>query len=204
MRDQPVRGRRLEPSERRAELLAAGEKLFSERAFDDVSLDDLADEAGISKNLLYHYFAGKRELYIEMVRDATARMVAATAPDASLEPAEQLHASIDAHLNYAREHAQGYIALQRGAGVDAEVQAIVLEARERVVARALAALPFPDGAPAEVELALHAWVGTIDSLTIRWLEHPGLPQERVRDLLAEIFVAQVSAAATLAQRGTTA
>lgn len=192
--------RRLSKDARRAELLRAGEEVFSQRPFDDVSIDDIAAAAGISKNLLYHYFAGKRELFLAVVAEAAERMLAATEPDLSLDPRERLGVSLDAHLTYALEHAQGYIALMRGAGADEEVHAIVSAAQDRVVERTLPTLPFPGGAPPEVPLALRGWLGMVDALTIHWLEHPDLPQERVRELLVELFVSVVAAAATVGAR----
>jgi AcrR family transcriptional regulator len=59
--------RRLTPDARRAELLRAGERVFTEAAYEDVSIEDIALAAGVSKNLLYHYFEGKRGLYLETI-----------------------------------------------------------------------------------------------------------------------------------------
>src|SRR3954466_2673525 len=101
--------------------MRAGEAVFSERPFEEVSIDDIAAAAGISKNLLYHYFSGKRELYLAVIGEAAERMLELTAPDETLEPVERLHASLRAHLDYAEEHAEGYTALLRGASSDAEV-----------------------------------------------------------------------------------
>src|SRR5262245_18505662 len=106
--------RRLSPDARRAELLRAGEAVFTARAYDDVSIEDIAEAAGVSKNLLYHYFSGKRELYLETIRTATAEMIARTEPDPSLEPIARLRSSIEQHLMHAEEHAEGYTKLLRG------------------------------------------------------------------------------------------
>jgi AcrR family transcriptional regulator len=192
--------RRLSKDARRAELLRAGEEVFSQRPFDEVSIDDIAAAGGISKNLLYHYFAGKRELYLAVITESAERMLAATEPDPSLEPIERLNASVDAHLAYAVAHDEGYIALMRGAGADEEVHAIVTAAQDRVVERTLATLPFPGGPPPEVALALRGWVGMVDHLTMHWLEHRHLPQDRVRELLVELFVSVIGAAATVGAR----
>src|SRR3954466_5332152 len=93
--------RRLTPDARRAELLRAGERVFTEAAYDDVSIEQIADTAGVSKNLLYHYFAGKRELYLETIRAAAQEILARTEPDVRLAPNERLRASIHQHLPYA-------------------------------------------------------------------------------------------------------
>ena len=192
--------RRLSKDARRAEILNAGEQVFSQKPFDEVSIDDIAAAAHSSKNLLYHYFAGKRELFIAVIAEGADRMLAATAPDMSLEPMERLHASIDAHLRHAEEHAAGYVKLMRSGGVDEEVEAIVSAARQRAVERALAGLELPGEPPAELALAVAGWVGMIDSLTVAWLESSTIPRERVRELLAELFVAVLTTAGSYAAR----
>jgi AcrR family transcriptional regulator len=192
--------RRLTKDARRAELLLAGEALFSARPFDEVSIEDIAAKAGISKNLLYHYFAGKRELFLAVITEASDAMLAATEPDPSLEPVARLNASLDAHLTHAVAHAQGYTALIRGSGGDEEVFAVISAARDRVVERTLATLPIPGEPPPELILAVQGWVGLVDALTLQWLEERHLSQERVRELLADLFVALITAAATVAAR----
>src|SRR4051812_35500881 len=144
--DPPTR-RRLTPDARRAELLAAGERVFTSKSYDEVSIEDIAEAAGISKNLMYHYFSGKRELYLETIRAGAREMLARTHPDMSLEPIERLRTSIDNHLAYCEDHAEGYIKLMRGAGGDPEVQAIVADAQRQVVERTVASLPLEGGTP---------------------------------------------------------
>lgn len=186
--------RRLTPDARRAELLRAGEQVFASRPYDEVSIEQIAETAGVSKNLLYHYFAGKRELYLDTIRSAADEMLARTAPDMRLEPIARLRASIDQHLRYVEEHAEGYIKLLRGAGSDDEVLAIVADAKRRVVARTIASLPL-DGAtpPAGLELALYGWIAFIDEVSIAWLENPVLPHNEVREMLVHQFLAILGA-----------
>jgi AcrR family transcriptional regulator len=54
--------RDLQAETRRNQLLDVGLALFSERGVENVSIKDLAAEAGIAPGLLYHYFSGKDEL----------------------------------------------------------------------------------------------------------------------------------------------
>ncbi|HEX6713597.1 MAG TPA: helix-turn-helix domain-containing protein [Thermoleophilaceae bacterium] len=193
--------RRLTPDARRAELLHAGERVFAERPYEDVSIEQIAETAGVSKNLLYHYFTGKRELYLETIRAATNEMLSRTDPDPSLPPIEALRASVDRHLVYVEEHADGYIRILRGAGGDAEVQAIVTAARQRVVDRSVAALPL-NGAPPPpaLLLALHGWTAFIDEVSMTWLEHPALDRLALREMLVRQFVAVVKASGSFDRR----
>ncbi|UPG69143.1 helix-turn-helix domain-containing protein [Gordonia hongkongensis] len=56
--------RRLSPQARRAELIGAGERLFGEAPYDEVRIDDVAAEAGVSRALMYRYFPDKRSLFV--------------------------------------------------------------------------------------------------------------------------------------------
>jgi AcrR family transcriptional regulator len=66
---------RLDVEERRKQLVALGIELFAERTYDDVSIDELAHAAGISKGLLYHYFPTKRDFYIATVKQAAQELL---------------------------------------------------------------------------------------------------------------------------------
>lgn len=185
--------RRLSPDARRAELLRAGERVFTESSYEDVSIEQIADAAGVSKNLLYHYFGGKRDLYLETIRAASNEMLARTEPDLRLPPIQRLRSSIDEHLAYVEEHAQGYVKLLRGAGGDAEVLEIVAAARRRVVDRTIATLPPAMTADPRLRIALHGWVAFIDEVSLEWVEHPTLPRVELREMLVHQFVAILGA-----------
>lgn len=55
--------RRLTPEQRRDALLDVGEELLRERGIDEVSMQDIATAAGVTRALLYHYFGTKSELF---------------------------------------------------------------------------------------------------------------------------------------------
>lgn len=191
----PIR-RRLTPDARKAELLRAGEEVFTAQSYDEVSIEGIAAAAGVSKNLLYHYYSGKRELYLDTIRSAAHAIFVRTAPDLALEPIPRLRASIDQHIRYVEEHAQGYIKLLRGAGSDPEVLEIVAGSQRRVVERIVASLPLDGAAPPPgLELALHGWIAFIDQVSIAWLENPVLPRDELREMLVHQFVGILGASA---------
>lgn len=55
---------RLDPDERRRELLVFGQDYFAHNRFDSLSMNELAKRAGVSKGLLYHYFGNRRGYYL--------------------------------------------------------------------------------------------------------------------------------------------
>src|SRR5579862_7824441 len=116
-----VRGRvkrrreRLETDARRAQLLELGMRLFAERTYDEISMDDLAREAGVSKGLVYHYFKTKRDFYVAGLREIARDLLEKTtthSPD--LPPAERIRRGLDAYLDHVRAHARAFVALMRG------------------------------------------------------------------------------------------
>jgi AcrR family transcriptional regulator len=55
--------------------------LFAARAYEHIAIDDLAAATGISKGLLYHYFRGKRDFYVQTIRAASLRLRRLSEPD---------------------------------------------------------------------------------------------------------------------------
>src|SRR5438874_17781 len=104
----PRKRRRLTVDDRRQELLRLGMQLFSTRSYDEIWVEEIAEQAGISRGLLYRYFPTKRDFYVEVTRTAAAEAAQLTAPDTSLPPDQQLRAGIDAFLRYAEEHSRGF------------------------------------------------------------------------------------------------
>jgi AcrR family transcriptional regulator len=185
---------RLDVEERRSQLVELGLQHFGERAYDDVSIDAIADAAGISKGLLYHYFPTKRAYYAATVREAASRLVASTDIDDGADPLASLEAGLDAYLTYVKAHAKAYATLMRsGVGVDPEIARIVDETRATFVDRLIAGFA---GTPTSgfldapvVRLALRGWVGFAEAASLGWVEAvaAGIPtpsQDEVRALLA--------------------
>ena len=79
--------RRLSTGERREQLLSVGARLFSESPYDDVWIEQVAEIAGVSRGLLYHYFPTKREFFAAVVERESERMLAMTASKAGASPA---------------------------------------------------------------------------------------------------------------------
>lgn len=184
---------RLQVDERRAQLVALGLRLFSERSYDELSIDDIASAAGISKGLLYHYFSSKRDFYAATVRSAAESLLARTDPAGHGPDPEALLAALDQYLQFAEEHASAYVALMRsGVGHDAEVAAIVEDTRARFVARLAGRLGLSE-MPPRVRLALRGWVGCVEGSSLDWLARRDLPREDLRDLLAQLLLATLMA-----------
>ncbi len=182
---------RLDNDARRAQLLALAKAAFSDRAYDDVSIDDLAREAKISKGLLYHYFPTKRDLYVAGLSEIARELVAAiTGVPLDLSPIERVRASLDAYLDHITRVPRAFVSLMRGGiGSDPEVAAVVEGVRGELFDQFLHGTPF---APilkgnARFETTVKGWIGFVESATIDWCTNPRLSRDQLRDLFTEIL-----------------
>ncbi|MFC7613457.1 TetR/AcrR family transcriptional regulator [Actinokineospora soli] len=76
----PTRTRRT-AEDRRRQLVGIGLRMLTTRPIHDITVDDVAAEAGIARSLLFHYFPTKQDFYVEVVRAAGRRMLRATRVD---------------------------------------------------------------------------------------------------------------------------
>ncbi len=52
------------PAEKQQAIINAGYRVFSQNSYKNSPMSEIADSAGISKSLLFHYFHNKKELYM--------------------------------------------------------------------------------------------------------------------------------------------
>jgi AcrR family transcriptional regulator len=193
----PRRRLRLQTDERKTQLLDLGIQLFSARRYEDISIEDVAEAAGISKGLLYHYFANKRDFYVETVRAASLKLRHLTEPDPKLPPISRLPAAIDAHLNYIQEHGPVYSAIYRsGVTIDPEVSAILEEHRDVVMGWILKSYGISRPRPV-LRSALRAWFGMVEAASLDWIERQELDRSELRELLLAGYLAAIGKAMEL-------
>src|SRR5947207_15353564 len=99
---------RLENDERRRRLLELGADLFTRNAYDEISMAQIAREAGISKALLYHYFPSKQDYFLATLASGAEELRRRVEPDPHLPPADALSAAVDAYLASIEDNAPAY------------------------------------------------------------------------------------------------
>lgn len=168
--------------------MALGLSAFSKNSYDDVSIDALAQSAGVSKGLLYHYFPSKRDLYVATVRAAADQLLARITPDASLEPLDQLRHGVDAYLSYVQENADAYLSLmQSGVGRDREVHAIVERTRLSFVELLLARGSEPQLSPL-TRILVRGWVGMVEAASLDWVQQQSVARAELTDVLVRVLL----------------
>ncbi len=98
----PSRRSRLK-SDRRSQLLAAAERLFAQRGFLAVRLEDIGAAAGVSGPAIYRHFPNKESLLVELLVGISTRLLAGArdVTSGSSDAAAALDGLIDFHLDFA-------------------------------------------------------------------------------------------------------
>ena len=186
---------RLTPDERRSQLLDLGVRLLATRSLDQLSIDLLAEEAGISRGLLYHYFGNKHAFHEAVVRRAADDLIAQTAPPVDGEPHERLLISVTAYLDYVVANHEGYLSLVRGAaGGNETLREIYEEARAALTDRI-----FREDAEGEIipdtpasRLVVRGWSAMSEELVLSWVADPsGVSRDELLEFLADSLPALV-------------
>ncbi|MFI0238528.1 TetR/AcrR family transcriptional regulator [Streptomyces sp. NPDC016845] len=187
--------RRMSTEERREQLLSVGARLFAQDPYDDVWIEQVAEIAGVSRGLLYHYFPTKRDFFAAVVRRESDRMLRLTAAVPGVPARDQISTGLDTFLEFVASHAQGFRAFHRAEATgDVAVRAVYQEglaAHEEQIRAALAADPqlvdrLPE--PAALRLAVRGWLAFLVAVCLDWLDEPQLTREQVRDLCARALL----------------
>jgi AcrR family transcriptional regulator len=188
--------KRLELDERRTQLIELGLELFSDRSYDEVSIDQIAAAAKISKGLLYHYFPTKRAFYVATVRFGAEALLDATAPDMTLPENERAYAGLSRYLAYVEAHAGAYQALLRsGIGMDDEVAAIVERTRSTIIDRMQASIGL--AAPRPVfRTMFRAFIGSVEAASLDWLDRHDVEREQLLQMLLVLLYWSIRTAMT--------
>jgi AcrR family transcriptional regulator len=173
--------RRLENDERRRRLLELGARLFTEHAYDEISMSQIAREAGISKALLYHYFPSKQDYFVATLAGGAEELRARVEPDPSLPPAEALSGAVDAYLGWIEDNADAYSKLLRSAGAVPEVRELVDGVRAMTAHRILEGLDAV--ANPRARIAVRGWLWFMDGACLDWIAGRDLSREELHGLL---------------------
>jgi len=189
---QPARTR-LQVDVRRQQLLQLGLELFASQSYDELSIDEIARRAGVSKGLLYHYYPSKRAFYVAAVREAARQLLEETDVDehgTGAEPnPEGQRAGLRSFLEYVSRHRVVYTFLLRGGiGTDPEVATILERTREALVDRMLTRLSRFGARPHDpgARLRLRGWLGFLEAASLDWAEKQELDADAFLRLLLQM------------------
>lgn len=171
----PERGRarrRLDPDERRREILHVATRAFSRDAYDRVQVDAIAREAEASRALVNHYFGDKRGLFLAVAREIVENIPTTVRTDLTdLDPEAMVEANTAAYLDAVEAGQATFIAFAGGGpiGRDPELEALQDELRDRVARRMLSNhLGEAEVTPAAL-FTMRAALGMMERAIVDWI-----------------------------------
>lgn len=180
---------RLTPDERRAQLIAVGVNFLAEHTLDELTMETLAQRAGVSRPLLFHYFDTRQGMHLAVVATARDSLLQATEPRPELPPRERIHDTLLRIAEFVQHHQGTFHSLVRGvASGDSAVRLVVDESRERNAERLVEAYVELGVADSPgLRIALRAWVAfTEETLVSLLIERDTPPEDVVRFLLGTL------------------
>ncbi|MFK0291070.1 TetR/AcrR family transcriptional regulator [Streptomyces sp. NPDC090442] len=193
--------RRMGVEERREQLIAVALGLFSHRSPEDVSIDEIAEAAGISRPLVYHYFPGKQQLYEAALRRAADELTARF-----IEPHEgplgaRLLRVMERFFDFVEEHGPGFSALMRGGPAigSTRTSAMIDGVRQAAFTQILAHLDAQDPSP-RLELVVRSWVSLAETTALLWLDGRRIPRGELERQLVHDFAALTAVSAAYDER----
>lgn len=196
--------RRLSPDDRRNELLALGAEVFGQRPYDDVRIDEIAERAGVSRALMYHYFPDKRAFFAAVVRNEGERLFEATnaPPEPGLSLLEQLRAGVLAYLEYDAAHPHGAWAAYMGLGRTDPVLRGSLDVgtadndrqANRIMSRLLEAFgePLDSGMERDLQVVVYGWLSFTFELCRQRVVDPSIDANFIADACAHALLDAVA------------
>jgi AcrR family transcriptional regulator len=175
---------RLDPERRRAQILDAANALFAERAYDEVTIEDIAGSAGVTRGLVHHHFGGRKQVYLALLERLGAEREE-LAPPTGRSPRARIADSVSRWLDWTEANRTIWLAtIARGEDIaDPDIRHAVADLVRRAVA--LVAFHHADIAADSPRLryALECWTGLNRAATRRWLRGEA-SRDQTHELLA--------------------
>lgn len=187
----------LDRDTRRQRLLELGERLFAEKSYEDVSIDDVARDANISKGLLYHYFGSKRGFYTEVVRSATTNLLELIRFDPKLPGPENVRRGLLTWFEFASQRGEAVLAIMHGGTNSDAVGQILEDVRRAFVDQIFEGLELHEPHPVFRSVARN-WLGSVEAAARDWLVHRDVDPPTLVDLLLASLFSQLLVASQLA------
>ncbi|MDH6626862.1 AcrR family transcriptional regulator [Streptomyces sp. LBL] len=197
--------RRMGVEERRQQLIGVALDLFSRRSPDEVSIDEIAVAAGISRPLVYHYFPGKLSLY-----EAALKRAAEDLAGRFVEPHEgplgaRLLRVMRRFFDFVDEHGPGFSALLRGGPAGtvggapsvstvSATNALIDSVRQVAYDQILSHLGVTDPS-ARLDLVVRSWISLAESTALIWLDGRHIPRAELEVQLVHDFAALATVSA---------
>jgi AcrR family transcriptional regulator len=179
---------RLSAPKRRSQLLDVAGRLFAEQGFHGLSMEKLADAAGVSKPVLYQHFPSKRRLYLALLHDAVGELEGRlrNALEGTTDNQARVHGAISAYFDFVEDRRFRLLFVNAELN-DAEVREVVDGAFTRVADEVGRLIADDAGLSAESANFLASAVRGLATEGARWwVDHPEVDKADAVRLLSRL------------------
>ncbi|WP_460769856.1 TetR/AcrR family transcriptional regulator [Nocardiopsis nanhaiensis] len=183
------------PHERREDLIRTALRVFARRPPGDVTPEEIAEEADVSRALVYRYFPNMAELRRAALEQAMSELMPRLVPPDDLPPLEQLRLALRTFIDFADSYEPSYTALLNGGSViateetEAEIDRVRDGVRTLILERVGISTPSP-----RLVLALRCWVSAVETAVMFWLRDREMSRNELADWLLDQLAAMLIAA----------
>lgn len=176
---------RLTRATRREQIIDAAVDVFKGRDPNDVTFEEVADAAGVSRALVYNYFGDRRGLVAAVFQRHTDRLHAAVTAgfDGNESFREAVEKVVQQHFAYARADPDGY---RNATGDGPSRHPEVIEGRLNMLGAAFGGGP-------EARLVARSTLALVEAAALRWLDRGDLSMERAIEVVTELMWGGIAA-----------
>jgi AcrR family transcriptional regulator len=178
----PPARRRMARGERQSLILRHAAEMFGSRGYHNVSMEDVAEHAGISKALIYQHFESKDQLYLAVLRQfqGEVRQMVLHSWGATGTPEEKMWNGVLAFFQFVDRNRTAWGVLYRDSVaiegvIHRGMQVMRAEIAERVglvLEQEMIAADVDRAILRNASASAHALVGACEALADYWLDHP--------------------------------
>jgi len=179
-----------------------GSEVFGKKPYDQVRIDEVAERAGVSRALMYHYFPDKRTFFAAVVKEEADRLYAATnsAPPTGITMFEEIRTGVLAYMAYHQQNPEAawaaYVGLGRSdpvlLGIDDEAKNRQTEHIMSRIAEVVRGMEDNRALQPDVErdlrVILHGWLALTFEVCRQRIMDPTTDAERLADACAHALL----------------
>src|SRR3954447_3163660 len=176
---------RLAPAQRRDQILDAANALFAERAYDEVSIEDIASSAGVTRGLVHHYFGGRNDVYVGLLERLGTQREDELRPPAGRSAAARVGDTVSRWLDWTEANRTIWLAtIAPGEDTaDPDARRVVADLVRRAVSLLITFHADIAHDSPRLRHALECWTALNRAATRRWLRGEA-SREATHELLA--------------------
>jgi AcrR family transcriptional regulator len=192
----PPRPRRLPPAERRDQLIDSALAIAAREGHENLAFEKVANQAGVTRNLVYHYFPGGRQQLIEAAAHrAGEKLSSGWVTDPEIPLAQRLEANLNRMIDHAFEPTDAWQLYRQGRGtIDPGLQKIALLYRERVISNIALNQIGTTQPPPIVRVALDGFLAYVETVIESSIAKE-VPRDQVIELVRGTLMSAMNAAA---------